>query len=287
MDHYETLGVSETASPDDIKKAYRKLATKHHPDKGGDTATFQSISRAYDTLSDPQKRAQYDAQKQGIGMGQEFDPFAQAAAMGQQWQDVSSMFGHGNPFEQIFRGAQRQRARNKDLNIRCNVTFKQSYTGSELEATFNLPSGRRQNIIIKVPPGVQSGQVIRYGGMGDDSYSNLPRGDLNVTIMVEASQEYDRRNNDLIAFVTINILEAMTGCTKIIEAPDGKKIRFNLNPGVNPGSEYVSKGFGFSGIQGGKGDLVIYTRIEIPAVTDQELKGKLEDLYAEITNTPK
>jgi curved DNA-binding protein len=285
MDHYETLGVSETASPDEIKKAYRKLATKHHPDKGGDTATFQSISRAYDTLSDPQKRAQYDAQKHGVG--QEFDPFAHAAAMGQPWQDVSSMFGQGNPFEQMFRGAQRQRARNKDLNIRCNVTFKQSYTGSELEATFNLPSGKRQNIIIKVPPGVQSGQVIRYGGMGDDSYPNLPRGDLNVTIMVEASQEYDRRNNDLIVFVTINILEAMTGCTKIVEVPDGRKIRFNLNPGVNPGSEYVSQGFGFSGIHSGKGDLVIYTRIEIPAVTDQELKGKLEDLYAEITNTPK
>lgn len=282
MDYYQTLGVSETATADEIKKAYRKLAAKHHPDKGGDTAQFQNISRAYDVLSDQNKRAQYDAERKGIGGG--FDPFAHAAGMGQGWQDVSAMFGHGSPFEHFFRGT-RQARRNRDLNIRCTVTFKQSYTGCDLEASFKLPSGKQQNIIIKVPPGVQSGQVVRYGGMGDDSVPNLPRGDLNVTIMVEADQKYARRNNDLITFLTINPVEAMTGCTKIIETPDGTKIRFNLNPGVNPGTEYVSHGYGFRGLDGRRGDLIISTNVTMPAVTDPLLKEELEKLYDKISNS--
>ena len=102
MDHYQTLGVEKTASQDDIKKAYRKLAAKHHPDRGGDTATFQSIAQAYDTLSDPAKRAQYDSPQQ------EFNPFTQGADPG--WHDVSSMFG-GIPFEQFFRQAQKPNRR--------------------------------------------------------------------------------------------------------------------------------------------------------------------------------
>lgn len=280
MDHYQTLGVSNTATQDEIKKAYRKLATKHHPDKGGDTAKFQEISRAYDILSDQNKRAQYDAEKNGMSQG--FDPFAHAAAMGQEWQDVSSMFGH--PFEQFFRGANRQVRRNRDLNIRCTVSFRQSYTGCDLEASFKLPSGKNQNIIIKVPAGVQSGQVVRYANMGDDTAPTLPRGDLNVTIMVEADQRYARRNNDLVTFLDINPVEAMVGCTKIVETPEGTKIRFNLNPGVRPGTEYVSKGYGFKGLDGRNGDLIINTNVTIPAVTDQLLKDELDTLYAKIIN---
>ena len=78
MDYYQTLGVPENSSFDDIKKAYRKLAAKHHPDKGGDTSQFQNISRAYDVLSDPQKRSQYDNERHGVGQG--FDPFVPRAA---------------------------------------------------------------------------------------------------------------------------------------------------------------------------------------------------------------
>lgn len=281
MNHYETLGINDNANADEIKRAYRKLAAKHHPDKGGDTGLFQNISRAYETLSDPQRKAQYDAERNGMHHG--FDPFAHAASMGQPWQDVSSMFGHGSPFEQFFRGT-RQVRRNRDLNIRCTVTFKQSYTGCDLEASFKLPSGKQQNIIIKVPPGVQSGQVIRYNGMGDDTAATLPRGDLNVTIMVEADPNFLRRNNDLVAFLQINPVEAMTGCTKIIETPDERKIRFNLNPGVMPGSEFASKGYGFRGLDGRTGDLIINVTVSIPRVTDQILKNELETLYAKIVN---
>lgn len=139
MDYYQTLGVGKTASQDDIKKAYRKLAAKHHPDRGGDTATFQSIAQAYDTLSDPNKRAQYDSPQHS------FDPFSHGG--GQGWHDVSSMFG-GNPFEQFFRQAQQpNRRKNRDLNIRVNVNFKQSYLGADLEANYQLPSGKKLSLI--------------------------------------------------------------------------------------------------------------------------------------------
>lgn len=276
MDYYQTLGVAKTASQDEIKKAYRKLAAKHHPDKGGDTATFQSIAQAYDVLSDPNKRAQYDNPQQG------FNPFSQN--MGPGWHDVSSMFG-GNPFEQFFRHAgTNHRRKNRDLNIRINVTFKQSYTGTDLEATYSLPNGKKQNVIINVPAGIESGQVIRYQGMGDDSDSSIPKGDLNVTVLVQHSQEFERRGNDLVAFCKINPIEAMIGCTKIINHLNDTGIRFNIRPGVQHGTEFVSQGLGFKGLRGNQGNLIIVILIDVPAVIDSTIKEELEKIYAKISN---
>lgn len=276
MDYYQTLGVGKTASQDDIKKAYRKLAAKHHPDRGGDTATFQSIAQAYDTLSDPDKRAQYDSPQHS------FDPFTQGGGHG--WHDVSSMFG-GNPFEQFFRQAQQpNRRKNRDLNIRVNVNFKQSYLGTDLEANYQLPSGKKQTVIINVPAGVESGQVIRYQGMGDDSVPNLSKGDLNVTVLVERSQEFERRGDDLVAYCVINPIEAMTGCTKIINHLNGTGIRFNINPGVQHGTEYASKGLGFKNLRGQTGNLIIVIGINIPVLTDPDLKIRFEELYAELVD---
>jgi curved DNA-binding protein len=279
MDHYQTLGVDRNSSQDDIKKAYRKLAAKHHPDRGGDTATFQSIAQAYDTLSDPDKRAQYDSPQHS------FDPFTQGG--GQGWHDVSSMFG-GNPFEQFFRQAQQpNRRKNRDLNIRVNVNFKQSYLGADLEASYQLPNGKKQTVIIQVPAGVESGQVIRYQGMGDDSIPNLQKGDLNVTVMVERSQEFDRRGNDLIAYCVINPIEAMSGCTKIVNHLNGSGIRFNIRPGVQHGTEYVSSNLGFKNLRGQSGNLIIIIGIDIPVLTDPDLKIKFEELYAELVDKSK
>lgn len=289
MDYYSTLNVTETASQDEIKQAYKKLAMKNHPDRGGDTAKFQEISQAYDTLSDPQKRAQYDAERQGFGhpgngyhefhfnTSNPFDPFNQ-------------MFGGGgSPFEQFFqRGGQQRRPRNRDLNIRCTISFKQAYNGAEMEANFVLPSGRHQNVIIKVPAGIDNGQVIKYGGMGDDSIANIPKGDLNVTVMVEPDPAYERHGDDLITLVTINAFEAMLGCKKTITTPDDKGIPINITPGVQHGAEFLHRGLGFTNINTKyRGNLIVRVKVDITLITDSTLKRKLESLYAEISNTSK
>jgi curved DNA-binding protein len=283
MDYYSTLGVDKNATSDEIKKAYKRLAMKHHPDRGGDTQLFQNISQAYDTLGDPDKRSNYDAERSGQGRTQfhytsedPFGPFGQ-------------MFGgSANPFEQFFQGRQpRQRAKNRDLNIRCTISLKQSFTGTELEASYNLPSGKKETVVIKVPAGVQSGQTIRYASMGDDTNPNLPRGDLMVNLMVQADANYERRGDDLVCFLIINPVEAMVGCAKVIVTLDDSAIRININPGVQHGTEYLTRGKGFKNLAGYVGNLIVQIRIDIPIVTDPTYREKLLNLYAEISNLTK
>jgi DnaJ-class molecular chaperone len=120
--------------------------------------------------------------------------------------------------------------------------------------------------------------------MGDDSNPNLPKGDLNVTVVVEHSQEFDRRGNDLIAYCVINPIEAMTGCTKIVNHLNGTGIRFNIRAGVQHGTEYVSNSLGFKNLRGQTGNLIIVVGIDIPILTDPELKTKFEELYAELVD---
>jgi len=284
MDYYSILGISKNASQDEIKKAYKKLAMKFHPDRGGDTQKFQEISQAYDTLGDQHRRAQYDAEQDAAMHGgrqfhfhsnNPFDPFGQ-------------MFGGRSPFDSFFNQGQRVRQKNKDLNIRIVINIKQSYSGTELEASYNLPSGKTQTVHIKVPAGIDNGQVIRYQGMGDDSNPSLPRGDLNVTVVVEPDSEFQRRGDDLITFLHINPIEAMTGCTKIVNHVDNTGIKINIKPGVLHGTEFLNRGFGFKNINSGyPGNLIIQVHIDVPAVTDPVMIETLKKIQDEINNLSK
>lgn len=273
MNYYDILGVTETASQDDIKKAYKKLAMTHHPDRGGDNKKFQEISQAYDTLSDPQKKSQYDAERNGFG--QAFGDMGHFANFG-------DMFGfHFGPGF-----ATHQRRKNKDLGLRISITFKQSFLGTQVEAQYNTPSGRKRTVVIEVPPGVQSGQVLRFAGLGDDSIPNFPPGNLNVTVMVEIDPEWYRRDNDLCKELTIDWLDAMTGCTKDIKCLDGSTMPLKIRPGIQHGQEFSSAGRGFRDSNFGRiGALVIIVKVVIPAVTNQKTIQKLKDLYSEISNS--
>lgn len=284
-DFYQTLGVSENASPDEIKKAYRKLANQHHPDKGGDQAKFKDISVAYDTLSNPQKKAEYDQQRQfGNGNGAGSFRFH-----GPGFQDISEMFGAGHPFSGAFghmfgEGFARQVRRNRDLNIQCQVSLLDSYVGKQLEANYQLPSGKSQTVVINIPPGISHGETIRYQGLGDDSVPNAPRGNLNVTIVVIPDPNFRREGNDLYTSVNISPIDAMIGCRKRVKFINGDDKDIDIRPGVESGVEYASNGFGFSNPHTGqKGRFVIVVNIRTPAITDPSLVERLKQLNDEIS----
>lgn len=274
-DYYQILGVQPNASADEIKKAYRKLANKHHPDKGGDQAKFKDISVAYDTLGDTQKRAQYDAERQGFGQ----NPFGNFGGFGGMEEMFGFHFGPG--FAGFNRGPQTHSNRNRDLTIRVTVSFKQSYTGTQIEAKFNTPSGKPHTVAIDIPPGIQSGQTIRYPGLGDDSIPNAPRGNLNVTVFVQPDDQYERRGNDLVTRLEINAFEAMTGCMRQITGLDGETIPLKIRAGVEPNAEFVCGGRGFKDVNTGRvGNFVIVLQVKIPAITDPARVAQLQALLS-------
>ena len=277
MDYYETLGVKKNASQDEIKKAYRSLANKHHPDKGGDQAKFKDISVAYDTLSDPNKRQEYDmgGPQVHINSGNFNDVFNNAFQF--------HFGGAGGPFGDIFG---RRHHRNRDLNIQCQVTLLDSFVGKQFEASYTLPSGRSQTVVINVPQGVDHGSTIRYQGLGDDSINGMPRGDLNVTILIIPDPLFSRQDNDLYTNLEINPIEAMIGVKKSVKSIDGQVLNIDIRAGVNDGTEYARAGMGFSSMRGGpKGRFVTVVKIKTPAVTNPDLIKRLEKINAEINGS--
>ena len=275
-DYYTTLGVDKNASQEEIKRAYKKLANTHHPDKGGDQAKFKEISVAYDTIGDTQKRADYDNQQtfgytNSYTTQHDFNDFFSAA------------FGGTHPFGDIF--GRRQMHKNRDLNLQCQVSFVDSFTGKQLEAKYTLPSGKPQTVVIDVPPGIENGNVIRYTGLGDDSIPNIPRGDLHVTIVVLTDNKFDRRGNDVYTTVEINPIEAMIGCSKTVTSVSGEEMYIDVRPGVETGTEYAKAGCGFTNLHNGhKGRFVSIIKIKTPIIKNVELINKLIQINNEIKN---
>ena len=280
MNYYETLGVNEGADQDEIKKAYKKLAMKHHPDRGGDEKTFQSISQAYDTLGDTAKRQQYDNERLNR-------PFIHVRS---GFNDINDLFGQafgfgaGNQWDP-FQGRVRK---NRDLNINCSVSFKDSFVGKQLEASYLLPSGKKQTVVINVPPGITNGQTIRYAGLGDDTDPRLQRGDLNVTVFVENDPLYQRQGDNIMFQLQVTVFEAMMGCNKKIQALDGNKLDLKIRPGTQHGAEFLCRGRGFNNATNGRlGDLVVKLNVLIPEVTDIILVDRLLKLQNEMNHLSK
>lgn len=276
-DHYTTLGVDKNATQEEIKKAYKKLANKHHPDKGGNEAKFKEISAAYDTLGDSQKRAEYDHMQSFGGSSQHFHhEFNFNDIFGQQ-------FGH-SPFGDIF--GRRQVHRNRDLNLNCTVSFVDSFTGKQLEAKYTLPSGKPQTVIIDVPAGIEHGDTINYRGLGDDSIAHVQRGDLHVTILVDKDDKFDRIGNDLYTTVEINPIEAMIGCRKEVKSITGESMFLDIRAGVETGVEYAKHNGGFKNIRTGqRGRFVSKVKIKTPIISDPVIINQLTEILKSINNS--
>jgi curved DNA-binding protein len=272
MDYYSILGVNKQATPEEIKKAYRKLASQHHPDKGGDTAKFQEIQTAYDTLSDPNKRAEYDNPHQNIRFefNQGQNPFA-----GSPFADIFAQFGFGGqPFHQHAR-------RNKDLRVEMPVNLADTLQDQEKMISIQLTNSERQTVNITIPRGITSGSTMKYPGLGDNMFTNLPAGDLLVTFQVLPHPLFTPMGLDLITTLHIDCFEAMLGCEKDVTGLDGRIFRIGVPAGVQHGTKMKLSGEGLWAFkQDVKGSLYAQVNITIP----KDLTDNQKDLIRSIQN---
>lgn len=265
MTHYETLGVSKTATPDEIKKAYRKMASQHHPDKGGDTAKFQQVEEAYRILSDPQQRQQYDNPNPfGNHNTNGFDFNFNGADLN----DIFRQFGFGpnNPF---MHRAQQPR-RNKDIRAHIDVTL--SETLEDVQKTLSVITGnnQRQTIDIVIPRGVTNGTTMKYPGLGDNMFENLPRGDFYLNVNVIPDPKFQVLGLDLLTRLTIDCFQAILGSEQTVPGIDGKQFVIQTPVGCQNGTKLKIAGEGLYGFQKDvKGNLYVEINITIPRDLNQ------------------
>jgi len=278
MDYYKTLGVDKNASDKDIKRAYRKLAMKHHPDKGGDSKKFASITEAYDTLKDPQKRAAYDNpqpqyRKRSPFEDPNFNPFSDTMRQ--------------DPFSEMFsqQFAQR-RTRNKDITISLAINFEDQFYGKTVNATYRLPSGKEETVELNIPPGAKSGDIVKFNGLGDNSFASQPRGSLNVQIKVRKDPHWTRDGDDIYTNVKIDVFDLILGTEVEIVFPTGKVISLKVPAGTRPGVKFSIHGEGApNNRHRRKGSAYIQVDAIIPKITNTDLLNKISELKNEINQT--
>lgn len=268
-DYYKILGVEKTASHEDIKRAYRKLAMKYHPDRtGGDDTEFKKIQEAYDIIGDETKRREYDNPPQS---------FRQFNGVHPGFEDIiEQMFGRSS-FQEIFDRRPTQ-LKNKTLNLKISINLVDVFFGKSFVISVKLPSGKEQLIDIKIPPGVDSGTSIRYQGIGDDTISHAPRGDIIVNVFVEQNSQFERTGADLIKTVDISMWDAALGTTLIIDTIDSKQLEVKINPGLQPGQIISLNGQGLPYYNSSqRGRLLLNCNVKIPVFLTEKQKTLLEE----------
>jgi len=256
MDHYQTLGVSPKADQKEIKKAYKKLAGKHHPDKGGDEAQFKLVSAAYQTLSDPQKRAEYDSPSPFGGGG---NPFQQ-----------------GNPFGDIFgdifgqRGQQQRQPQRPMYRTTLNVTLRQAYSGGQQALELNSQQGKKV-VNVNIPKGVQTGQQTKYDNLVQ------PNSTMVIDFNVMNDSFFERHVHHLVCSHTISVLDLIVGTTFNFTTISGKVMKVKVAPGTQPNTQIKLGGQGMpiadprgpNVTSGQFGDQLILLKGVIPATIEQ------------------
>lgn len=256
-DYYSILGVPKGASADEVKKAYRRMASQHHPDKGGDTAKFQQIEEAYRVLSDPNQRAQYDNPQPEFA--DPFGPFMNSHGFHDIFRHFGDVFGHHHH--------RQQPQRNRTVNITAGISLEDAFNGKELLANVTLPSGKEQMINVKIPAGVDSGTVLRLAGMGEDQIPGVPRGDIHMTVNVLPHPIFQRHGEDLVTEVNIPIWTALIGGTISVKTIDGKDYDMTIPEGTQFGTTLAMQGAGMPRMNapGIRGRMLIKLNITIPS----------------------
>lgn len=298
VDYYKTLGISKNASEADIKKAYRKLARKFHPDVNPNDKEahrkFQQINEANEVLSDPEKRKKYDQygkdwkhadqfekarQQQGAGgFGGGFGGFGDQD-FGQYTYSSGEESGFSDFFESLFGGSGRTRQqakyRGQDYNAELNLSLKDAYTTHKQTLTIN-----GKNVRITIPAGVENGQVIRLRNYGSPGVNGGPNGDLYITFILNNDTEFRRVGNDLYKDEDIDLYTALLGGEKTIDTMSGK-IKLKVNPETQNGTKVRLKGKGYPVYKkvGQFGDLYITWNVKLPT----NLTAKQKELFTELS----
>jgi DnaJ-class molecular chaperone len=249
-DYYQTLGVAKNATPQDIKKAYRRLAGIHHPDKGGDTSKFQEIQTAYETLSDPKKRQEYDNPSS-------FGPFNDRHGFHFNFNgfNINDLFGAA--FSQGFRQPQMPSYRTTVL-----VTLEQAYSGSEQTLQFNA-DGQRQVVKIQVPKGVTDGQTLRYENL-------IKNAILLVEFRIQPHPTFERDGSNLYSIQDIDVLDLIIGTEIRFTAISGKVLTVKVPPKTQPGAKLRIQNEGMP-VNNGFGDQYILLKPFIPDKIDNRI----------------
>lgn len=268
--HYETLGLTESATQDDIKKAYRSLASKNHPDKGGDTAKFQEIQAAYAAIETPEKRAQYDAERQGMGQRYQFNDFGNSHS-DMDINDILRNFGFSFGDAFMRQRHEQQPRRNKDLRINLPVHLVDSLDTSKRVVSIKTTRGEEQTVEIEVPRGVHNNTIIKYPGLGDNFFTSLPRGDLHVHFHLLSDPRFEVSGYDLVAALDINCLDAIIGCEQEFTTLDNKTFSITIPAGTQMGTKFKVPAQGlYSAQQQQRGNLYLIANIFVPTNLNQE-----------------
>jgi curved DNA-binding protein len=306
-DYYKTLGVSKSATADEIKKAYRTLARENHPDAGGDEEKFKDINEAYEVLSDEKKRELYDRYGTadqnrvpygwgGTGAGGTTVTFEDLFGGAGSWSEIlerlrngEGAFGTNWDFSDIgaggFGGFGQQgmyAQKGQDTTVEMTVTFDEAFKGTTKRVTVRVPGRPEKTTLdVKVPAGAVDGGRVRFKGQGVPGKNGGAAGDLLVITRIAKHPQFSRKGADVLTKAQISFAEAALGTSVVVAAPDGSKVRVKVPAGTQPGTVLFVKGKGAPNVKGsGNGNLKITIDVPVPTNLNDGQRKALEDYIA-------
>jgi curved DNA-binding protein len=292
VDYYKVLGINKTATPKDIKNAYRKLARKHHPDLNPNDKdakkNFQQINEANEILSDPEKRKKYDQYGKDWQHGEEFEKARQSHeqssnSRGSRYSESQPEADFSSFFESMFGGnagagrGRQAKYRGEDLNAELHLNLIDAYKTQKQTLTVN-----GKNIRITIPAGIENGQTIKISGHGGPGVNGGPNGDLYIKFSIANDPKIKRLENNLYASVDLDLYTAVLGGEITIDTLDGK-VKLKVKPETQNGSKVklTGKGFPVYKKENHFGDLYITYNIQIPT----GLTDKQKTLFTELSKS--